>query len=70
MRSELAKVLPALPPEAARQRHVLRLDRHALSVNSGQVCILEKRDQMRFRCFLEGHEGRGLEADVRLKRRL
>ena len=45
---------------------VLGLDGHTLSVNGGQVGVLEEGDEVGLSSLLKGHDGGGLEAEVRL----
>ena len=45
---------------------ILGLDGDTLSVNSSQVGVLEQRDKVSLSSLLEGHDGGGLEAKIRL----
>ena len=45
---------------------VLGLDGDTLSVDSGQVGVLEEGDEVSLSSLLKGHDGGGLEAEVRL----
>ena len=45
---------------------VFGLDSHTLSVDGSEVRVLEEGDEVRLRGLLEGHDRRGLEAEVRL----
>lgn len=45
---------------------VIRLHGNTLSVDSSQVGVLEERDEIGLSSLLEGHDGGGLEAEVRL----
>ena len=45
---------------------VLGLDGDTLGVDGGQVGVLEERDKVRLGSLLEGHDGGGLETEVRL----
>ena len=53
----------------AQTYKVLRLDGHTLSVDGREVSVLKEGDQVSLRCFLESHDGGGLEAEVRLQGR-
>lgn len=59
--------LSALTAQTAGEGKILRLDRDTLGVDSGKVRVLEERDEVGLGGLLEGHHGRGLEAEVRLK---
>jgi len=61
--------LCTLATETSGEGEILRLDGHTLSVDGSQVCVLEEGDQVSLSSFLEGHHGRGLEAEVRLQGR-
>ena len=58
--------LATLATEAARKSEILGLDGNTLSVDGGQVGVLEERDEVRLGRLLEGHHRRGLEAQVGL----
>ena len=60
--------LVALATEAAGKGEIFWLDSDALGVDGGEVGVLEERDEVRLGGLLEGHDGRGLEAEVRLQR--
>ena len=45
---------------------ILGLDGNTLSVDGSQVGVLEEGDKVCLRSLLEGHDGRRLEAQVRL----
>jgi hypothetical protein len=45
----------------------LGLDRDALGVDGREVGVLEERDEVRLGSLLERHDGRRLEAEVRLE---
>ena len=45
---------------------ILGLDGDTLGVDGGQVGVLEERDEVRLGGLLEGHDGGGLEAEIRL----
>lgn len=47
---------------------ILGLDGDTLGVDSSQVGVLEERDEVSLGGLLEGHDGRGLEAEIRLRR--
>ena len=57
----------SLASEAARELDVLGLDGDALGVDRGQVGVLEERDEVRLGGLLQRHDGRRLEAEVRLE---
>ena len=46
---------------------VLRLDGDTLCVDCGEVGVLKERDEVSLRRLLQGHDSRGLEAQVRLR---
>ena len=46
---------------------ILGLDGNTLSVNGSQVGVLEEGDEVRLGGLLEGHDGGGLEAEIRLE---
>jgi hypothetical protein len=50
--------------QTTRQVNVARHDRDAFGVDGGQVGVLKEADEIRFRGFLERHDGGGLEAEV------
>jgi len=57
----------ALTTEAAGKGEVLRLDGDSLGVNSGQVSVFEKGNEVGLASLLKGEDGRGLEAKIRLE---
>merc|ERR1719396_280565 len=57
----------ALAPNAPRELDVLGHNRHALGVDGAQVGVLEQPHEVRLGRLLEGEDGRGLEAQVRLE---
>ena len=59
--------LVALTPEAAGKGEIFWLDGDTLGVDGSEVGVLEEGDEVCLGGFLEGHDGRGLEAEVRLK---
>ena len=61
-----ARHLGALAADAAGELDVLGHDGDALGVDGAEVGVLEKADQVRLGCLLQGQDGRGLEAEVRL----
>ena len=58
--------LATLATEAARKSEILGLDGDTLSVDGGQVGVLEERDEVGLSGLLKGHDGGGLEAEIRL----
>ena len=46
---------------------ILGLDGHTLSVDCSQVGVLEEGDEVSLSGLLEGHDGRGLEAEIGLR---
>ena len=59
--------LRALATEAASKLDVLALDGDTLGVDSAQVGVFKERDEVSLNGFLEGTDGRGLEAQVGLE---
>ena len=59
--------LRALATDAARELDVLGEDGDTLGVDRAEVGVLEETDEVRLRRLLERHDGRGLEAEVRLE---
>jgi len=57
----------ALATNAAGKLDVLGEDGHTLGVDSAQVGVFEEANKVGLRCLLERHDGRGLEAEVRLE---
>ena len=55
-----------LTPESASELKILGLDRHTLGMNRGKVGVLKERDEVGLSGFLERHDGRRLEAEIRL----
>ena len=53
--------------DAAGQLDVLRHDGDTLGVDGAQVGVLEQADKVGLRCFLQGKNGRALEAQVRFE---
>ena len=58
--------LRALAAETSGELEVLGLDSDALSVDRSEVGVLEERNEVSLRRFLEGHDGGRLEAEVSL----
>jgi len=58
--------LGALAADAAGELDVLRHDGDALGVDGAQVGVLEEADQVCLGGLLQGEDGGGLEAQVRL----
>ena len=56
----------ALATETAGKCEIIRLDGDTFCVDGGKVGVLEERDEVCLGGFLEGHDSRGLEAEVRL----
>ena len=61
------KDLRALATDAAVKLDVLGEDGHTLGVDGAEVGVLEESDEIGLRGLLETHDGRGLEAEVRLE---
>ncbi len=59
--------LGALSTDSAGELDVLGHDRHALGVDRAQVRVLEETHEVRLGRLLQGEDGRGLEAKVRLE---
>ena len=59
--------LRALATDAAGKLDVLREDGDALGVDGAEVGVLKEADEVRLGRLLERHDGRGLEAEVRLE---
>jgi hypothetical protein len=59
--------LRALTTDAAGELNVLGHDRHTLGVDRAQVGVFEKTDEVSLGRFLESHDGRSLEAEIRLE---
>ena len=59
--------LTALTTEAAGELDVLALDGDTLGVDGAEVGVLEERDEVGLDGLLEGADGRGLEAEIRLE---
>jgi hypothetical protein len=58
--------LYAFTPESPSQLEVLGLDSDTLGVDCSEIGVLEERDKVGLRGFLEGHDGRRLEAEISL----
>ena len=63
----LESFLSSLTTDAPGQLDVLGHDGDTLGVDSAQVGIFEKSNQVSLRCFLESHDGGGLETQVSLE---
>ncbi|KAL1665080.1 hypothetical protein GGF50DRAFT_100951, partial [Schizophyllum commune] len=59
--------LATLATEAARKSEILGLDGDTLSVDGGQVGVLEERDEVRLSGLLQRHDRAGLEAEILLR---
>ena len=59
--------LGAFSTDSAGQLDVLGHDGDALGVDGAEVGVLEDADQVGLGGFLEGHDGRGLEAEIGLE---
>jgi histone H3 len=59
--------LVPLATETTSELEVLWLDGDTLSVNGGQVGVLEEGDEVGLGSLLEGHDGRRLESEVGLE---
>ena len=59
--------LSTFSANAAGQLDILGHDGDPLGVDGTEVGVLEQTDQIRFSSFLEGHDGRRLEAEVSLE---
>ena len=66
-KSEEAACLTTLTTETTGKLNVLGLDSDTLGVDGAQVGVLEKGDEVGLDRLLEGADGRGLEAKVRLE---
>merc|ERR1712169_156149 len=62
-----ARRLRALTAETVGELDVLALDGDTLGVDGAEVGVLEEGDGVRLDRLLEGADGRGLEAEVRLE---
>jgi hypothetical protein len=62
----LLRRLGALAADAAGELDVLGHDGDALGVDGAEVGVLEEADQVRLGGLLQGEDGGGLEAEVRL----
>ena len=63
----VAICLSTLSTDAAGELDVLGHDGDALGVDSAQVGVLKQTNEVSLRGLLEGHDGRGLEAQVGLE---
>ena len=64
---QLGKDLRSLATDTAGKLNILRHDRHTLGVDSTQVGIFEKTNQVSLSSFLEGQHGRALESKIGLE---
>ena len=62
----VAKIEVAITSDSSREHHVLLHDSLPLSVNCAQVGVFKKTDDVGFGSLLDGKEGGGLEAQVRV----
>jgi hypothetical protein len=65
-RNKGSKLLSTLPPQTPSQGEILGLDSDTLSVDGGQVGVLEEGDEVCLSGFLESHDGGGLETEIGL----
>ena len=59
--------LSTLAADSSGQLDVFRHDGDSLGVDGAQVGVLEKTDQVGLASLLQGHDGRALEAQIRLE---
>ena len=59
--------LAALSTNATGQLNVLGHDRHTLGVNGTQVRVFKETNEVSFRSFLQGKDGRSLETQITLE---
>jgi hypothetical protein len=59
--------LSAFTADATGELDVLGHDGHSLGVDGAQVGVLKETHQVSLACLLQGHDGRALEAQVRLE---
>ena len=60
-------ILGTFATDPAGQLDVLGHDGHALGMDGAQVGVFKETNQVSLRGFLEGHDGRALEAEVSLE---
>ena len=53
-------------PDSIQTHQILGLNSHTLGVDGSQVGVLEERDEVSLGGLLKGHDGGGLEAEIRL----
>ena len=63
-RIHLLSILRALAADAAGELDILRHDGNALRVECAEVGIFEEADEVGLGSFLEGEDGRALEAEI------
>jgi len=63
----VCQCLRAFSTDTAGQLDILRHDGNTLGVDSTQVSVLEKTDEVGFGGFLEGQDGRSLESKITLE---
>ena len=63
----LQSSLCSLSTDASGQLNVLRHDSYTLCVDSAQVCVLEKPDQVGLGSLLESKNSRALKTEIRLE---
>jgi len=66
-KEDRARCLGALTTETAGEGQVLGLDGNTLSVDSSQVRVLEKRNEVGLSSLLERHDGGRLETEIGLE---
>jgi hypothetical protein len=59
--------LSVLSTDTAGELDVLGHDGDALGMDGAKVGVLKETNQISLRCLLKGHDGRALEAEVRLE---
>ena len=59
--------LSALAPQPPSQSEILGLNSDTLSVDGGQVGVFKEGDKVGLSGLLQGHDGRGLEAEIGLE---
>ena len=63
-RIQLLSILRALAADAAGELDILRHDGNALRVDCAEAGIFEEADEVGLGSFLEGEDGRALEAEI------
>jgi hypothetical protein len=61
------RCLRSFATESSGKLNILALDSDTLSVDGAKIGILEERDEVGLNGFLEGTDGRGLEAEIGLE---